>query len=420
MARGKITAETVNDLKPEANVHFLWDDKIPGFGVKVTPSGQKVYVLQYRLGGRGHKTKRYTIGKEGAMRPAKARGEAERLYALVKQGQDIAGQAREAKRIAVDLAFKPYVEAFCDSTLKAEWPKSWAMTKRCLEIHAVSHWGDKPLPDITAADCRQLLRKLNDRPATRRNLFAALSFLFNKSVKEGAIAVSPLVALDPPKPVAERTRILGDEELRWLCAAVEQEEQPYRGIAEHLVLWGARRGEVAGLAWAELNRERREWHLPAERAKNGCDNIIPLTDRVIAKLDERAGGDKWPRSGLVFASRAGTVPSGFSKLKRRLHSRMAKEAAKVEAELRPWRLHDIRRTVATNLQRLGVRHEVVEHLLNHREKARTGIAKVYQTHDFKAEKLAALQRWENELERIVSGEDAKVIPLRVAGQAAPS
>lgn len=411
MAQGRITADSVNALQPKSAVQFLWDDKLPGFGVKVTPTGAKIYVLQYRMGGRGHKTRRYTLGKEGALRPTTARKEAERLYGLVKQGKDIAAESREAKRVAVDLAFKPYVETFCDTTMKAEWPKSWEETKRCLELHAVAHWGDKPLTEITAGDCRQLLRRLNDRPATRRNLFAALSYLFNKSVKDGVLPVSPLVALDPPKPVEERTRTLNDDELRWLWAAVEEEEQPSRGIVEHLILWGSRRGEVAGLDWSELNRDRREWHLPGARAKNGCDNIIPLTALAISKLDGIAGDEKWPRSGLVFPSRAGTIPSGWSKLKRRLQERMVKEAEKAGAELKPWRLHDIRRTVATNLQRLGIRHEVVEHLLNHREKARTGIAKVYQTHDFKAEKLNALERWESELQRIVSGAPAVVVPF---------
>ncbi len=234
--------------------------------------------------------------------------------------------------------------------------------------------------------------------------------------------MSPLESIDPPAPVEDRTRTLQDDELRWLWSVLASEGQPYRGIVELLLLLGQRRGEVAGLSWSELNRERREWHLPAARAKNGCANVIPLTDRIVGLLDKFAGCEvlsekKWPRSGLVFPSSAGTVPSGWSKLKRRLHAHMAKEAAKEGAELDPWRLHDLRRTVATQLQRLGIRYEVVEHLLNHREKARTGIAKVYQTHDFKDEKLAALQRWQSELERIVSGIEGVVVPFarRVEG-----
>jgi site-specific recombinase XerD len=414
MAQGRITADTVNALQPAEKDWFLWDDKLPGFGVKVTPAGAKVYILQYRMGGRGTKTKRYTIGKEGALRAQSARKLAEGLYGDVRNGTDIADakrQSNEAKRAASELAFSPYVKEFCESTLKAKWPKSWQPTYDCLKLHASRHWRNKPLPDITAADVRQLLRRLDHQPATKRNLFAALSFLFNQSKRDGVIASSPLELVEAPPQVAERTRTLNDDELKWLWEAAQEEAQPYKGILEDLILLGQRRGEVAGLPWAELNRQRKEWHLPALRAKNGCENIIPLTARMVAKLDVLAGGDKWPRSGLVYPSREGTPPSGFSKLKRRLDAKVAKAAKEAGAEVGPWKLHDLRRTLATNMQRLGLSHETIEHLLNHREKSRTGIAKVYQTHDYKAEKLAALQRWEAELERIISGDAAVVVPF---------
>lgn len=412
MATGRITADSVNALQASATDQFLWDDRLPGFGVKVTPAGAKVYLFQYRIGGRGSKTRRVTIGKEGALRPNSARTAAERLYGQVKDGRDVAGERREAKRVQVELAFKPYVREFCDTTLKAKWPKSWKQTRDCLELHAIRHLGDKPLPDITADDVERLLRRLDHQPATKRNLFAALSFLFNESKRGRVLKDSPLVGVEPPAIVAERTRVLNEEELRWLMLAADAEPDPYGGIVELLLLLGQRRSEVGGLPWSELNRSRREWHLPAPRAKNGCENIVPLTDRVVARLDKVAGGDKWPRSGLVFPSREGTAPSGFSKLKRRLDASMAKAAKAAKAELAPWKLHDLRRTVATNMQRLGIRHEAVEHLLNHREKARTGIAKVYQTHDFKPEKLAALERWGAELGRIREGDGAgKVVPF---------
>lgn len=415
MAKGRITAETVNDLQASARDYFLWDDKLPGFGVKVTPAGGKVYILQYRLGGRGHKTKRYTIGKHGALKAQAARKLAEELYGDIKKGKDIAADRRETKRVAVELAFDKYTREFGKTTLKAKWPKSWKQTLDCLELHAIAHWGDKPLTQITAHDCRQLLRKLDHRPATRRNLFAALSFLFNQTKREGLIAASPLETVEPPPMVAERTRTLNDDELRWLWVAVEEQPEPYKGIVEDLVWLGQRRGESAGLPWSELDRSRKAWHLPAARAKNGCENIIPLTERAIAKFDKLAGGEKWPRTGFVYPSRKATVPSGWSKLKRRIDAKVAKLAKAADAEVPPWKLHDLRRTLATRLQRLGIAHEVVEHLLNHREKSRTGIAKVYQTYGYEAEKRAALERWEAELARILKGDpESVVVPIRRA------
>lgn len=412
MARGRITAETVKLLKPGARDEFLWDDKLPGFGLKLTPSGRVVYLVQYRMGGRGHKTKRYTIGNSGALKPQQARDRAEALLGRVREGVDIAGESKERKRISTELAFSPYVKHFGKTTLKTHWPKSWEQAQRCLELHASPHWNDRPLPSIARADVVKVLSRLNNAPATKRYLHSVLSYMFGKAVEDGALAVSPMAGMKPPPQVKERSRTLNDDELRWLWEASGKEADNYCRVIRRLILWGQRRGEVTGLPWAELNRQQAEWDLPAARAKNGTASIIPLTSAAIAELDVIAGGSKWPRKGLVYPSSKGTALSGFSKVKLRLDARMAKQAKESGATIERWTLHDLRRTLATNLQRLGVTYEVIEHLLNHKERVRVGIGKVYQTHAFKAEKLAALEKWERELDRIVTGKAGIVIPLR--------
>jgi integrase len=118
-------------------------------------------------------------------------------------------------------------------------------------------------------------------------------------------------------------------------------------------------------------------------------------------FDEVAGGTEWPKSGLVFSTTGRSSPSGFSKAKRRLDEytqRATREGVTSEA----WRLHDLRRTVATGLQRLGVRFEVTEAVLNHVSGARGGIAGVYQRHDWKEEKEDALNKWSGYIERLVA------------------
>lgn len=419
MARGKITADTVNALQAGASAHFLWDDKLAGFGVKVTPKGAKVYILQYRMGGRSSKVRRYTIGNERPWRPQSARTEAERLLRLVGQGVDVAATAKddaakaELERVnATELAFSAYVEAFASTRLKAKWPKSWGQTLGCLKLHASKHLADKPLPNVTKADIRKLLARLDEQPGTRRNLWSALSYLFNHAVSEDLIATSPLAGLQAPSMVLERDHYLSGDELRWMWSATNDLASPYSSIVRLLALLGQRRSEVGELPWDELSRSVGEWSLPAARAKNGEASTIPLPAAAIAEFDALAGGEKWPRHGLVFKSREGTAVSGFSKAKRRLDDLMATAAAKEDAKVRPWRVHDLRRTLATNLQRLGVDFAVVEHLLNHKEKTRAGIAKVYQRHGYLAEKRAALEQWEAELGRIVGGGSPVVIPLR--------
>jgi integrase len=413
MATGRITAETVNALGPGTRDYFLWDDKLAGFGIKVTPAGRKIYVLQYRMGGAGHKTKRYTIGAEGSpWRPESARKRATTLLTAVKHGEDIGAKAKEDLRIATDLAFQTYAERFADTKLKADWPKSWKQTKGCITLHASAHWKDKPLPSITRSDVTKLLAKLDDKPATRRNLYSALSYLFGQAVKADDISASPMDGIDAPPMVAARDFTLDRDELRWLWASTTELSAPYDRILRLLVLLGQRRSETAGMTWDELNRKNAEWHIPASRAKNKCETIVPLPASAVSMLDDIAGKEQWPRHGLVFPSGANSVVSGFSKVKATLDRAMSRLAKAEEGKVRDWRLHDLRRTLATNLQALAVPYEVVEHLLNHKERTRTGIGKVYQTHGFKAEKRAAIERWQDELARIVEGETRTVIPMR--------
>ena len=249
MARGKITADTVNALQAGAANPYLWDDKLAGFGVKVTPKGAKVYILQYRMGGRDTKVRRYTIGPEGKWRPKSARDEAERLSILIAQGVDVQAKKKEDNRVAADLAFNTFVEAFAQSNLKAKWPKSWETTLASLKRHASAHLDEKPLPAVTKADVRKLLSKLDGQPGARRNLWSALSYLFNYAVSEDLITASPLVGLQAPAVVEERDHYLNQDELRWLWNATASLGSPYGTIMRLLVLLGQRRSEVSNLNW---------------------------------------------------------------------------------------------------------------------------------------------------------------------------
>lgn len=417
VAVGRVTAEILKTLVPAATDTFLWDNKLAGFGVKITPTGSLVYILQYR--NRGISTKlRHTIGSKG-WKPHTAREEAERLLRLISQGEDIQANARnavkaagEAKRAATELAFNAYVDRFAVTNLKTHWPKSWRQTQACLRLHAVSRWNDTALPSITKADVRKALSALDDKPATKRNLYSALSYMFSQATKADDIATNPMVGIDAPPMVAARGHTLDRDELRWLWLSTFDLPEPYGPIYRQFTLLGQRRSEIAGMDWRELNRAAGEWHIPAERAKNGTETVVPLPSSTIATLDKIAEKDRWPRHGLVFPSSAGTPVSGFSKNKIKLDALMAIRAKEEGGALRPWRTHDLRRTLATNQQALGTPFEVVEHLLNHKEKSRTGIGAVYQTHAFKAEKRLAIERWEAELTRIVEQAPAKVLQFK--------
>jgi integrase len=144
-----------------------------------------------------------------------------------------------------------------------------------------------------------------------------------------------------------------------------------------------------------LDRSAALWTIPANRAKNDKVHIVPLSPPVLAELDALAGVTAWPKSGYVLTTTGRTSISGFSKAKRALDETISK--GRDGEPITDWRVHDIRRTVATGLQRLGVRFEVTEAVLNHVSGAKGGVAGVYQRHDWKDEKRAALDAWARHL-----------------------
>jgi uncharacterized protein YodC (DUF2158 family) len=168
------------------------------------------------------------------------------------------------------------------------------------------------------------------------------------------------------------------------------------------------------------SRQTSTWALPGERTKNGVPHMVPLSTPVRDMLKgllpqgateaKRAIQDRRAISALVLPGTAGTPFSGWSRAKKKLDDAIVNARAKAAsargaapAPLAPWTVHDLRRTVATGLQRLGVRLEVTEAVLNHISGSRGGIAGVYQRHDWAAEKRAALDAWAAHALAIVEG-----------------
>ncbi len=418
MAVGRINKSNVDAQRPGAAEVMLWDDKIAGFGLKTTPAGAKSYLFQFRIGGRAGKTRRVTIGRHGSITPDTARKEADRLAGLVAQGIDPQREKQAAARKAVDLAFKGYAARFVDDCLKVRWKASHADGEALLRLYAIPVLGTTPLHEITRADIRAVLQPVRRKVATCRNLFAVLRRLFRWAVSEGDLAVSPLTGMEPPPLPTKRDRVLNDQELRLAWQASDTLGYPFGPLIRLLLITGQRLEEVSGLEWHELEKDAARWMLPADRAKNGNASVVPLSDLAVhelAALAKRAGRkDGWPRKGFVFTTTGETSSSGHSRAKRRLDKEVAALAAKEDGApvVAPWRLHDLRRTLATGMQRLGVRFEVTEAILNHVSGSKSGVAGVYQLHDWGPEKKAALAAWSDHVAGLLVPTDkTNVVPL---------
>ncbi|PWU01240.1 MAG: integrase, partial [Candidatus Melainabacteria bacterium] len=184
---------------------------------------------------------------------------------------------------------------------------------------------------------------------------------------------------------------------------------PFAAIYKLLLLTGARREEVAGMKWSELDLDAGVWMLPGARTKNSRDHRIPLARQAVAILDRRAiaaikEGLGYKDSDLVFSTTGTTSPSGFSKAKGALDARMQEILG---PKFKEWRVHDLRRTCATGMEHLGVDLRVIEAALNHVSGTKAGIVGVYQRAEHREAVRAAFEAW-----------DARVAGL--AGEERPS
>ena len=407
---------------------FIRDQDLKGFGLRVTPAGGKSYFVEFRMGGRGAAKGRVVIGKHGSpWSPDTARKKAEEIIRGVREGINPAAVKRQRNIIAVDLAFQRYADLFIELYAKKHQAKSWRQAEQTLALNITPLLKDRPLPDITRREVKGILEGIaSTRPATARYAHATLRKLFRWAVDRGDISQSPIAEMSAPASVASRDRVLSNDEIVACWHAAVADNSHFGKIAQLLIATGQRRDEVVGLDWTEISMSKAVWTIPAERSKNGVAHIVPLNRQAIAVLADLGGSTR--RRGLVFSTTGKTPVSGISKFKRRLDLAMLaqmqataeREAiSAIEVHLPAWRLHDIRRTVATGLQRLGVRFEVTEAVLNHVSGAKSGVSGVYQRYSWDTEKAAALNAWGDHLARLTGGEITNENVVQIAtGRAA--
>jgi integrase len=381
-------------------LHF--DDKIPGFGVRITAKGKRVFIFQYRA---GPKVRRTVLGTWGAeLSAAKARKKAESLRGQVRDARDPVSERRaaaaaRAKEEAAQKAAKA-ADAYTVRALIQSWTdhhlaeRSDSYRKRVpAELRRVlAKWLDAPARQFARTDAVQALdaTKAGAGPIAANRARAEARACWAWAVKRGALELNPWEATPKPSKENARERVLTDAEIGDLWEASASLGDPWGGMFRALLLTGQRRGEIAGMLWDELDLASGLWSMPGERTKNGRPHAVPLVPEVVAIIQAMPRREK---AALVFEGVRKTAPSGFGKLKDKLDDKMTEAAAKRKAKLAPWTIHDIRRTVATGLQRLGVRLEVTEALLNHISGSRSGIVGVYQRHGWEKEKKAALEAW---------------------------
>jgi integrase len=270
-------------------------------------------------------------------------------------------------------------------------------------------WGERPVTGIIKRDVLTMLDEIVDRgsPVAANRTLAHLAPFAKWLVEREAIAVDFTVGVKMPSREHSRTRRLSHAEIRALWSAWDRMDSLFGTIGKLLLLLGQCRGEVAAMRWSALDLKRRVWVLDAAETKTGEEHLLPLADTVIEIL--RAVPRIDGQDLLFPASRAGSARpvSGFSKTLAR-----ASDLSGVER----WCWHDLRRTCRSELARLGVTGAVGERILNHAGGG-SKVEKIYDRHSYLPEMRSALELWAAEVERIVAGDERKIVSMRAAAQA---
>lgn len=426
MAKIRITDKTLRRPPPPSGQTELWDDLVPGFGLRIAAGGSRTYFVMKRLNG---KLVRRTVGKvatgdrpgAGELALTAARERARALLATLAGGVD-PDEAKAARaRAQTPNTFAEVAKSyFADPSKRGGAAlRSRGELERKVRVDLAA-WADRPIAEITRADVRAVIgAKHATSPVSANRLLALVRRIFRWAVREDLIGANPAMDIDPPAQEEERDRVLSLAEIAQVWRGADAIGFPYGPLVKLLILTAQRRNEVAGLTRGEI--AGNGWRLPDSRAKRGKGHLVPLSKPALAILE---GVPKIEGTDLVFttgkrAAKKGqkvdpkAVPaavSGWSRMKDRLDAVIAKQAAEAADEpldiekhaLPAWTLHDLRRSVATHLRdsevmgAASVDRLTVSKILNHAE---GGMTRLYDRYSNDKEKRAALEAWAAVIER---------------------
>ena len=369
---------------PAAGQEEHKDSKVTGLRLRVGAGGKKTWIVRARA---GQKVINKKLGSYPAMKLAAARAAAEAILEAI---------ARDGTTEAADRTFGAVASAWIDKVAK---PKndSWRQQERRLERHVLPTWRDRKIAEIRRADVRELIEGLEGDVLPNRVL-TLIKTIFRFALSRDWIDSSPVEGIEKPKQESERDRVLDMAETKRVWDAAGLLGYPFGHFVRVLQLTAQRRTEVAAMRWLDVDLEAAAWTLRTADTKSERMHLVPLSAPAVEILRTL------PRLGeYVFTTGGDTHISGYAKGKGRLDTFIAAVGGKLE----PWTLHDLRRSAATHMVRLGVPEEIVGRVLNHAPKGVT--AKVYALHTYAPEKRSALDRWAAELMRGVN----ETVPNRV-------
>jgi integrase len=383
---------------------IFFDSELPGFGYRLRKSTggsiKKSWVAQYRHGGR---TRRVLIGSAATISATDARAQAKKILATAALGND--PQAAKHERRGKDaISFRCVVDEFLAFKRSRIRPRTYGEICRYLtdshfrpfHARAIDTIGRKDI----AARLIAITRENGSTSAARAK--AVISSLYSWAMSMGLVEANPVIGTVNPQGSRPRDRVLSSAELAVIWRASEPTTY-YGKIIRLLILLGARRQEIGGMQWPEFDAAGN-WTLPAPRAKNGRAHTLQLPAEARVIIDD---APRMLGRDFLFGTRGA---KGFNTW----HEGKAALDAKLGDAVAPWRVHDIRRSVATCLADIGVQPHIIEQILNHQSGHKRGPAGIYNRSTYQNEVRAALALWADHVLALAEGRAHKVVPLRKA------
>jgi integrase len=402
----KLTQAAVDRLRPPTTGRVeYWDTVLPAFGLRVAAAlpgrpPRKTWMCTYRVAGR---RVRETLGTtatvpkvEDARNLARASMQKAQAGTHPVEERQLHAAAAAARRLdTLDRAMDEYLVRYAAQHMR---PASFAEIKRTLERDVKPVLGSKSLRDIIRGDVRELVQTIVDRgaPSHANHVLSYLRAMLNWAVGNDLIEANPTNGLQMPSPKVERDRALGNGEIRLLWAACDDIGWPFGPLVQLLLLTAQRRDELAEANWDEIDLDNALWTLPRERAKNDKTHIIHLAPKAVEILHQlpTMGGRTF-----LFTTTGKSPVSGFTRARQRLMTAM--NALGGDA-VEHFTMHDLRRTAATGMAGLGIAPHVVDRILNHSTGKISGVARIYNRHEYLTERKSALEAWARHVESLAT------------------
>jgi integrase len=426
-----LTAQAVSKLRCKGSLPLeVPDAQAPGLYLICYASGKKSWALRFRRPDR--RPAKLVLGSVstaaddkrdpdpvvgGHLTLAAARRLAGALKHQIATGQDPAANHQSEKRAIALSAENTFSAAAVDFILQhaKKRTRRWQGQARLLGLREsdggglelvdkglAARWRDRPLSEIDTDELFRLLEQVRFKgvpglerrnedasEARARHMHSVLSKMFAWLLEKRRVGQNPLAPLKRPSPPAARERVLDDREIAKLWRAAEQASKPFDAAIKLLLLTGGRLAEVSAMEVSELSEDLSMWSLPGSRTKNHRAHQVPLAPlarEIITKVERLDG------CPFMFSTTGRSAISGWSKVKARLDAR---------AGLGAWRLHDVRRSVASGLGELGFASDLIELVLNHVSGARAGVAGTYNRSVQMEARRTALETWAAHIEGLV-------------------